>query len=170
MNTCLPLSRLTARAALPTPLGPMTALVTGGGLAALWFDGEQRWPLLDQLPQRPGDVHVHAARLWLDAYWAGDDPSGIEVTLDMQGTSFQQSVWSVLRSIPYGQTLTYGAVAGRVGPRAVARATGSACGANPVGVIVPCHRVIGANGSLTGFAGGLHRKEKLLAHEGALLL
>ena len=89
--------------------------------------------------------------------------------LDLHGTLFQRAVWQQLLRIPFGHTLTYGQVAAGVGNGAVPRATGSACGANPVGVIVPCHRVLGANGSLTGFAAGLPRKTALLQHEGALL-
>jgi len=91
------------------------------------------------------------------------------VPLDLRGTAFQRAVWAQLQRIPQGRTRTYGEVAAAVGGGAVARATGAACGANPVGVIVPCHRVIGANGSLTGFAGGLPRKTALLQHEGSLL-
>lgn len=171
MSSSLNGLRLTARAEIPTPLGPMTALATERGLAALWFDVEAR--LQGAAAEAPVDAQhpaIDAARRWLDAYWAGDDPSAIEVPLDLHGTLFQRAVWRELQRIPKGRTRTYGEVAAAVGGGAVARATGSACGANPVGVIVPCHRVVGANGSLTGFSAGLPRKERLLQHEGVLLV
>ena len=159
-----------ALADIDTPLGPMTALATPRGLAALWFDARERYAaqLVDarEDPQHP---HIAAARRWLDTYWAGGDTDGLDVPLDLHGTLFQRAVWQQLLRIPRGHTHTYGQVAAAVGSGAVARATGAACGANPVGVIVPCHRVVGANGSLTGFAAGLPRKTALLQHEGAII-
>lgn len=167
----LKLHGLEAVADLDTPLGAMTALASSRGLAALWFDARERYAeALAGVPERPDHPHIAAAQRWLAAYWAGQPTTGIDVPLDLQGSLFQRSVWQQLLRIPRGQTLTYGQVATNVGAGAVARATGAACGANPVGVIVPCHRVVGANGSLTGFAAGLPRKQRLLQHEGALLL
>ena len=161
---------IVAVADIQTPLGAMTAMATDKGLAALWFDARERHPeAAASAREDPEHPHIAAAKRWLDAYWAGEDTSGIEVPLDLHGSAFQRAVWHELLRIPKGITRTYGEVAARVGHGAVPRATGSACGANPVGVIVPCHRVVGANGSLTGFAAGLPRKEKLLVHEGALL-
>ena len=161
---------IVARADIPTPLGPMTALATEAGLAVLWFDAQERFGLANSEAIKPRHPHLVATKRWLDAYWAGAPTPDAELTLDLHGSPFQQAVWRQLRAIAHGHTKSYGEVAKAVGPSAVARATGTACGRNPVGVIVPCHRVIGANGSLTGFAGGLERKEKLLQHEGALLL
>lgn len=159
-----------AMADIDTPLGAMTALATPRGLAALWFDARERYaPQLADAREDPQHPHIAAARRWLQAYWSGHDVQGIEVPLDLHGTLFQRAVWQALLQIPHGHTQTYGQVAARVGSGAVPRATGAACGANPVGVIVPCHRVVGANGSLTGFAAGLPRKTALLQHEGALL-
>jgi len=159
-----------ALADIDTPLGVMTALATPAGLAALWFDARERYATeLADAHEDPAHPHLAAARRWLDAYWAGRDTQAISVPLDLHGTLFQRAVWQQLLRIPFGHTLTYGQVAAGVGSGAVPRATGSACGANPVGVIVPCHRVLGANGSLTGFAAGLPRKTALLQHEGALL-
>lgn len=159
-----------ALADIDTPLGAMTALATPRGLAALWFDARERYAAqLVDAREDPSHPHIAAARRWLDAYWAGRDAGAIEVPLDLHGTLFQRAVWQQLLRIPFGTTHTYGQVAARVGAGAVPRATGSACGANPVGVIVPCHRVLGANGSLTGFAAGLPRKTALLQHEGVLL-
>jgi methylated-DNA-[protein]-cysteine S-methyltransferase len=160
---------LQARAEIATPLGPMTAWASARGLAALWFDAEPAATQHAEVPVQPDHPHIAAARAWLDAYWAGDDSAGIEVALDLRGTLFQRSVWRELLRIEPGRTVTYGYVAERVGGGAVPRATGHAIGRNPVGVIVPCHRVIGSSGSLTGYAGGIERKRALLLHEGVLL-
>ncbi|MFO1330497.1 MAG: methylated-DNA--[protein]-cysteine S-methyltransferase [Rubrivivax sp.] len=160
-----------AVADIDTPLGAMTAIATAKGLAALWFDARERYAeQIGSPPENADHPHVVATRRWLQAYWSGRDTGEIEVPLDLHGTLFQRAVWQQLLRIPRGQTRTYGEVAAGVGQGAVPRATGSACGANPVGVIVPCHRVVGANGSLTGFAAGLPRKEALLQHEGVLLI
>ena len=103
----------------------------------------------------------------LDTYFAGDIHAIDDIPTATAGTAFQRDVWRALREIPAAETISYGKLAERIGrPRAV-RAVGLANGSNPVGVVVPCHRVIGANGSLTGYGGGLHRKEWLLAHERA---
>ncbi|UCH16505.1 MAG: methylated-DNA--[protein]-cysteine S-methyltransferase [Burkholderiales bacterium] len=158
-----------ARAEIATPLGPMIAWASARGLAGLWFDSEPAAMQYDDVPVQPDHPHIAAARAWLDAYWAGRDTAGIDVALDLQGTLFQRWVWRELLRIPLGRTVTYGYVAEQVGGGAVPRATGHAIGRNPVGVIVPCHRVIGSNGSLTGYAGGIERKRALLLHEGVLL-
>lgn len=161
---------LVARADLATPIGTMTALATEQGLAVLWFDIADAGGSADAVPVNPQHPHLAATRRWLDAYWAGAAADAETPALDLHGTLFQRAVWQALLRIPFGHTRSYGEVAAAVGNGAVARATGVACGANPVPVIVPCHRVIGANGSLTGFSGGLARKERLLQHEGALLV
>ena len=106
-----------------------------------------------------------AARCWLDAYFAGERPGVADVPLAPRGTAFQRRVWDALLAIPYGETRTYGELAVALGSSA--RAVGSAVGKNPISVIVPCHRVLGAGGSLTGYAGGLERKRALLALERA---
>jgi O-6-methylguanine DNA methyltransferase len=100
----------------------------------------------------------------LAAYFAGDR-TGFDVELAMSGTQFQQRVWGALREIPYGETVSYGELADRLGQPGASRAVGLANGKNPIGIIVPCHRVIGANGSLTGYGGGLDRKRWLLGFE-----
>lgn len=167
----LTLAQPVARARLATPLGPMTALATPAGLCALLFDEDRHHPgPFDVVPLDEGQVHICAARAWLQAYWAGDDPDIGDVALDLRGSLFQRDVWRVLIGIGLGQTWTYGDVARAVGAGAVPRATGTAIGRNPVAILVPCHRVIGANGSLTGYAGGLARKERLLQREGVLLV
>ena len=108
---------------------------------------------------------------WLDVYFAGRDPGALP-PLAPHGTAFQQAVWNILRGIPYGTTTTYGGIAARIaaarGGRMSAQAVGGAVGRNPISILIPCHRVIGANGSLTGYAGGLDKKEYLLGLEGII--
>ena len=115
-----------------------------------------------EVPEQTGDSPIlDAAIIQIDDYFAGT-LTQFDLPLAPVGNAFQQSVWSLLRDIPYGETWSYGHLAGRLGDRSLARAVGSACGANPIGLIVPCHRVIGADGSLTGFGGWLVNKEFLL--------
>jgi methylated-DNA-[protein]-cysteine S-methyltransferase len=166
---------------LPTPLGPMLAVVSPAGLCGLEFDRPERaarlWTRLAK--HRPGiearerdDAAAFSpARDWLDAYFACRWKScAAAPPLDLAGTAFELDVWRELARLDAGQTTTYGAIAGRLGRRDGARAVGAAVGANPVSLIVPCHRVVGASGSLPGYGGGLDRKEWLLWHEGVLLL
>lgn len=160
---------LVAQSLIPTPVGPMTAVATERGLAGLWFDAQMYRPQGFAAPVDDEHPHALAARRWLEAYWGGGPTAGIEVPLDLHGTAFQRAVWQALLGIACGRTRTYGEIAAEVGEPGSARAAGAAIGRNPVGVIVPCHRVIGANGSLTGYAGGLPRKLALLQHEGVLL-
>lgn len=161
MTTKIP-AGLVAQAILPSPLGPLTAAATARGLALLWFDG----PELPDVPVDPTQRWLAQAARELAAYWK--DP-GIHFTvpLDLQGTDFQRRVWQALTTIPSGRTCSYRDIATRIGQAAAVRAVGLANGANPVGVIVPCHRVIGRDGSLTGYAAGLERKAALLRHESA---
>ena len=106
----------------------------------------------------------------LEAYFGGDHAALDSVATETAGTPFQRSVWAALRTIPPGRTTSYGALASQLGRPAASRAVGMANGANPVSIVVPCHRVIGADRALTGFGGGLHRKRWLLEHEGIRLL
>jgi methylated-DNA-[protein]-cysteine S-methyltransferase len=160
---------LVAQAVLHTPIGPLTALATAKGIAGLWFDDQLHHPGALDTPVDDRHPHILAMKRWLDAYWAGRNPSPHDVPLDLHGTLFQRAVWQALLTIPLGRTKSYGEIAAQVGNGAVPRATGTAVGRNPVSILVPCHRVIGADGSLTGYAGGLPRKERLLQHEGVLL-
>jgi methylated-DNA-[protein]-cysteine S-methyltransferase len=158
---------LVAQARLQSPLGPLTVAATAQGLAGLWFDGQAHHPGVVDAPVDPLQPHIAQAREELDRYWRGGLPGGFNVPLDAQGTPFQRAVWRTLLDIPAGRTCTYAVVAARAGsPRAV-RAAGAAIGRNPLSVIVPCHRVLGRDGSLTGYAGGLERKQLLLQLEGA---
>ncbi|MBL8327283.1 MAG: methylated-DNA--[protein]-cysteine S-methyltransferase [Rubrivivax sp.] len=162
---------LIARDVISTPLGAMTAMATARGLAALLFDADRYHPgPHDTVPLKPDDPHLRAVRDWLQGYWQ-DAAAPLPIpALDLHGTPFQRAVWQALLAIPAGHTWTYGAVARRVGPDSAPRATGTAIGRNPVAVLVPCHRVIGADGSLTGYASGLPLKQRLLQHEGTLLV
>ncbi len=157
----------TAQITVATPLGPVLLARTESGLAGAWFDGQAAHPGGLAAPQRDGDPLLHDAASQLDEYFAGTR-SCFDLALDLRGTEFQRKVWNTLLRIPSGQTVSYGDIARAVGsPRAV-RAVGAAVGRNPVGVIVPCHRVLGSDGSLTGYAGGLQRKSALLRLEGVL--
>jgi methylated-DNA-[protein]-cysteine S-methyltransferase len=158
---------------LNTPLGEALLVVDAdGAVRALDFaDYEERMLRLltrhyGRFALTPGAAPPEV-RDAVSAYFAGDVSALDGLTVRTAGTDFQRSVWAALRAIPAGQTRSYGQLAASIGsPRAV-RAAGLANGQNPVAVIVPCHRVIGANGTLTGYAGGLERKRWLLAHEGA---
>ncbi len=156
---------LVARATLPSPLGPLTAAATPAGLALLWFDT----PPLPGVPEDPTQRWLARAADELAAYWR-DPHHRFTVALDLQGTPFQRAVWQALVTIPPGRTCSYADMAREVGRPAAVRAVGTANGANPVGLIVPCHRVIGADGRLGGYAAGLERKAALLRHESAQAL
>jgi methylated-DNA-[protein]-cysteine S-methyltransferase len=118
-----------------------------------------------ELVAKPAPEHLRAP---LAAYFAGNFNALEEIAVEAVGTAFQQQVWNALRSIPAGSTISYGQLAVRIGRPNASRAVGLANGSNPIAIVVPCHRVIGANGTLTGYGGGLHRKAWLLAHEGAI--
>lgn len=162
---------------LSTPTGPMR-LVTDEQqrLRALdWDDHEDRMLRLFQRGYGPDAVRLReaparsAAARALEAYFAGELDAVAALPTAARGTTFQETVWTALRSIPVGQTLSYGALAARLGQPTAARAVGMANGANPIAIVVPCHRVIGANASLTGYGGGMERKRWLLEHEGRAL-
>ncbi len=158
---------LVAQARFDSPLGPLTAAATDKGLAGLWFDGQAHHPGLLDAPDNPRYPVLANARRELDAYWKNADLR-FEIPLDLQGTDFQRKVWRALLRIRPGSTSTYAVIAARAGSPAAVRAAGAAIGRNPVSIIVPCHRVLGRDGSLTGYAGGLGRKQALLEREGAL--
>jgi methylated-DNA-[protein]-cysteine S-methyltransferase len=162
---------------LPTPLGVMRVVVDDAGkLRSLdWEDCEDRMVRLlrRQYPGKNvrlvGGRVAAAIRDALIAYLGGDLAAIEGIAVATGGTDFQRLVWAALRGIPAGTTISYGALAARIGHPAAVRAVGHANGANPVGIVVPCHRVIGASGSLTGYGGGLARKRWLLSHEGAAI-
>ena len=159
--------QLVAQARFDSPLGPLTGAATDKGLAGLWFDGQAHHPGPLAAAENPQHPVLRQARRELAAYWKSGRMK-FAVPLDLQGTAFQRRVWRALLSIRHGTTSTYAAIAARAGSPAAVRAAGAAIGRNPVSVIVPCHRVLGRDGSLTGYAGGLERKRALLQREGAL--
>ena len=155
-----------------SPLGTILLAADDTGLTGLWFEGQKYFAqgLGKETEEKEFSV-FQATRRWLDVYFSGQAPD-FQVPLHFQGTAFQKEVWEILLSIPYGETTTYGAIAKQLAakrglPHLSAQAVGSAVGHNKISIIVPCHRVIGADGSLTGYAGGIWRKEKLLALEQA---
>ena len=155
-------------------LGPLLLAAEGDALTGLWLDGQKYYAagLPEGAAEDPSHPVLLAAAKWLDAYFAGEKPDAQALKLAPTGSEFQRLVWKLLREIPYGETTTYGALAAkaeaRLGRRTAARAVGAAVGRNPISIIIPCHRVLGSSGSLTGYAGGLDKKEWLLRHEGAL--
>ena len=159
---------LIAQARFDSPLGPLTAAATEHGLAGLWFDGQAHHPGPLIAPVNAQHPVLAQARREFEAYWK-DANIRFTVSLDLQGTRFQRAVWRALLRIQPGRTSTYAVVAGLAGSPAAVRAAGAAIGRNPVSIIVPCHRVLGRDGSLTGYAGGLPRKHALLTREGVLV-
>jgi methylated-DNA-[protein]-cysteine S-methyltransferase len=159
--------RAAADSKFSSPMGPLWLAATEKGICAISFEppGEGARSA-GQKPASPVAAEImKKAESALSRYFAGDPKALENVPVDAAGTEFQRSVWEALRRIPSGQTRSYGEIARLIGrPRAV-RAVGAANGSNPVPIVVPCHRVIGANGTLTGYGGGLERKEWLLTHE-----
>lgn len=150
---------------IPTPLGPLTAARSAAGLSGLWFDDQKHHPGALGVPDDDGgDPVLAAAATALTAYFNGQ-PFTLP-PLDPAGTAFQREVWQALLDIPPGAPDTYGHLAERLGRAQATRALGAAVGRNPISVLIPCHRVVGADGSLTGYAGGLARKQALLKLEG----
>lgn len=153
---------------IDTPLGPMLMMVKGGALVLLEFEdthGERHAGSADV--EEVANLCDYADRI--RAYFGGDLKAIDAIPTEGAGTPFQKRVWSELRRIPCGETLSYGGLAERLGDKNLMRAVGLANGSNPIAVVVPCHRVIGADGTLTGYGGGLKRKSWLLDHEGVPL-
>jgi methylated-DNA-[protein]-cysteine S-methyltransferase len=159
--------RCTAQARFDTPLGPVLLARTEAGLAGAWFEAQKWHPAPLDAPERPDDPLLKEAATQITDYFAGRRDR-FELPLDLHGSAFQRSVWAALCAIETGATKSYADVARSIGSPQAVRAVGAAVGRNPLSVIVPCHRVVGADGSLTGYAGGLHRKKALLNLEGAL--
>jgi methylated-DNA-[protein]-cysteine S-methyltransferase len=161
-----------ASTTLDSPVGTLTLVASADGLrAVLWEDEDPDREILDglgELGDESADAHATAvldeAARQLGEYFAGERRE-FDLPLDPHGTDFQLAAWRVLRTIPYGETITYGEQARRMGDVRKSRAVGAANGRNPISIIVPCHRVIGSDGSLTGFAAGIEAKAWLLHHE-----
>lgn len=161
--------------AYETPIiGALTLASDGEGITGCWFDNDRFFGYgIEERLERNDDLDVfNQARKWLDRYFAGEAPNPRELPLTARATTFQMHVREAMLDIPYGETTTYGAIAKRIeattGKRQSAQAVGGAVGHNPLCLIVPCHRVMGANGNLTGFGGGLDTKIALLEHERAM--
>ena len=155
-----------------SPLGTITLACDEEAIIGLWFNGQRYFgSILPRQTERQERPLFQEARRWLDLYFAGQEP-GFLPPLHPAGSTFQQAVWALLLQIPYGQTVTYGELARQLAekqgrPRMSAQAVGGAVGHNKISIIIPCHRVVGTGGSLTGYAGGIDRKVKLLALEQA---
>ncbi|MFC8228246.1 methylated-DNA--[protein]-cysteine S-methyltransferase [Streptomyces sp. NPDC057287] len=148
---------------IDSPYGALTLVATDGVLSGLYMNGQRHRPP-EETFGAPDPLPFRETARQLDAYFAGE-LTDFDLPLRLEGTAFQRGVWAELVRIPYGETRSYGELAGRLGKPGASRAVGLANGKNPVGIIVPCHRVIGASGSLTGYGGGLDRKQRLLAFE-----
>lgn len=151
-----------------SPLGGMLLAADEVGLTGVWFDGQKYFASTLPRERTEQETSVLAeTKRWLDLYFAGTEPD-FTPPLHPTGSEFQRAVWALLLKIPYGQTITYGELARQLGAeKTSAQAIGGAVGHNPISVIIPCHRVVGANGSLTGYAGGIEKKVKLLTLERA---
>lgn len=155
-----------------SPMGKILLAADDIGLTGLWFEGQKYYALnLDKKHEEKEVPILKEAKHWLDIYFTGKEPDFIP-PVHMTGTPFRMEVWEILRRIPYGETITYGEIAKKVAverglQRMSAQAVGNAVGRNEISIIVPCHRVVGTSGSLTGFAGGIDKKIALLKLEGA---
>lgn len=157
-----------------SPIGKLTLAASDKSLVGVWFEGQKYYQSNIETETEFNDsVEIlQKTKLWLDRYFRGEKPEISELTLAPIGSDFRQSVWKILCEIPYGKVVTYGDIAKQVAKergvlRMSAQAVGGAVGHNPISIIIPCHRVVGANGDLTGYAGGIDTKIKLLEHENA---
>jgi methylated-DNA-[protein]-cysteine S-methyltransferase len=157
----------------PSPLGMIALACDGDNLAGLWLEGQKYYggTIREEMTEKDDLPVFDTTRNWLDRYFAGEKPDISALPLKPAGSDFRQTVWDILRAIPYGEVMTYGDIAKKTAAkmnrkRMSAQAVGGAVGHNPISIIIPCHRVVGANGSLTGYAGGIDKKIKLLELEG----
>ena len=160
-------------AQLPSPVGPLTLVGDGDSLAGLWIEGQKYFQAtLRTAPQRRDDLPLfRQVKEWLERYFSGKKPAVSELPLNPAGSEFRREVWKLLCEIPYGELTTYGEIAKKLAakqgrPSMSGQAVGGAVAHNPISIIIPCHRVVGSNGSLTGYAGGIDKKIRLLELEG----
>lgn len=158
-----------------SPLGTLTLAGDGEHLTGLWIEGQKYYggSILSSALEREDAAPFPQVVKWLERYFSGERPQIEELPLAPGGSEFQRRVWKLLCAIPYGAVTTYGALAKEVAAQMgrehmSAQAVGGAVGHNPISIIIPCHRVLGADGGLTGYAGGIDRKKWLLEHEGAI--
>lgn len=152
-----------------SPLGKLTLVSDGSSLVGLWVEGQKYFEgTIDREVVKKDNLSIfRKTKSWLERYFKGERPLISELSLSPRGSSFRQEVWNILCSIPYGKTVTYKEIAKRLGRDSMsAQAVGGAVGHNPISIIIPCHRVIGSDGSMVGYAGGIERKVWLLKHEG----
>ncbi len=156
-----------------SPIGGLLLAEKGAAIVGVWMEGQKYFlgSLREEMRETSDLPVLLQAKEWLDRYFRGDKPSISELPLGPIGSSFRREVWKILCEIPYGEVTTYGEISQKLAARRglermSAQAVGGAVGHNPISIIVPCHRVVGSNGSLTGYAGGLQKKIKLLTHEG----
>ena len=150
-----------------SPLGPLTVLASDHGVYAIAFESDRTEQAKINLPRAEDHPIINAATEQLAMYFEGT-LKVFDLPLDLRGTNFQKRVWELLLEIPFGETRTYGDLARALGNADASQAVGAANGKNPVAIVVPCHRVIGASGHLTGYAGGMEKKRFLLTHEGVI--
>ncbi|MEG6522041.1 methylated-DNA--[protein]-cysteine S-methyltransferase [Desulfotomaculum sp. 1211_IL3151] len=162
------------RATYPSPVGVITLACDGSNLVGLWIEGQKYHgnTILEDMIENNDLPILDTAKKWLDRYFAGEQPNISELPLAPVGSEFRQGIWHILCEIPYGKVITYGDIAKKMAAKMKkesmsSQAVGGAVGHNPISIIIPCHRVVGSNGSLTGYAGGVHTKVKLLELEGA---
>lgn len=159
---------MTRYARLRTPLGTLIAIAAGGAVTGLHFDGGRHAPeIAPEWREEPYASPLRECAEQLADYFAGKRQC-FDLPVAPRGTPFQERVWREIAKVPFGETITYAELAARAGSPGSARAAGAATGRNPLAIVVPCHRIVGTGGALTGYAGGLPRKERLLALEGAL--
>ncbi|KAB0579508.1 methylated-DNA--[protein]-cysteine S-methyltransferase [Ideonella dechloratans] len=158
-----------AQTLVDTPLGPLRLAASTQGLGGAWFEDQKHHPGPLDAPAQAGHPVLAQARDELDAYWRAPREARFTTPLDPAGTAFQRAVWAALRALAPGQTCSYGALARQLQQAQAVRAVAAAVGRNPLSIFIPCHRVLGADGSLTGYAGGLARKRALLHNEGVPL-
>ena len=155
---------------IQTPLGEVRLRSDGKSLTGLWFVGQVNDAKDNSDIEIKDDLPIFGqVETWLESYFSGEQ-TPIKIPLQPKGTVFQEEVWKILQEIPYGETMTYGEIAQRIAKEKgvatySAQAVGQAVGKNPISILIPCHRVLGKNGALTGYAGGVHRKEQLLGIE-----
>ncbi|NLZ24310.1 methylated-DNA--[protein]-cysteine S-methyltransferase [Candidatus Dojkabacteria bacterium] len=150
-------------------LGKLTLVSDGHSLVGLWIEGQKYFEstIDGEIVERDNLNIFTETKNWLDRYFKGEKPLASELSLSPKGSPFRQKVWSILCNIPYGKTVTYKEIAKKLGRDTMsAQAVGGAVGHNPISIIIPCHRVIGSDGSMVGYAGGIDRKVWLLKHEG----
>lgn len=156
-----------------SPIGKLLLAERDGGLAGVWMEGQKYYPVSfrEEAEENPDAPLLKQTRRWLERYFNGEKPLISELRLSPAGSEFRREVWNILCEIPYGEVATYGEISRKIAakrglPRMSAQAVGGAVGHNPISVIIPCHRVVGTDGNLTGYAGGIEKKVKLLTHEG----